>query len=141
MMFDDIENFSYDFKSNEITQNVILDDIAHLTITINDILEKLRRNEFLAIYTTKELVKNLLFIAVSDDLKTLEKCFDSNEEYYIMTFAWDGNIIIEPMFIDGIMTESEATLTMLDGLCPTRVLLKHQFNEENLLIFDFEEEI
>lgn len=128
-------NYIYDFKSEELTQEVIFEDMVDFVMSLVDINNSLRRDEFVAIYTTTEFMEELIEIY---DVDVSEQYLE--DEFYIMTIAYDGNISIEPMIIDDNVVLPFATITMLDASCPTRILKNLEYNEENILIYDFDEE-
>lgn len=129
-------NYIYDFKSKELTQEVIFDNMVDFVMSLVDIYNDLRRDEFVAIYTTNEFVKELIEIY---DVDVSEQYLE--DEFYIMTIAYDGNITIEPMIVNNNIVLPFATITMFDASCPTRILKNLEYNEENILIYDFDEEI
>lgn len=128
-------NYIYDFKSEELTQEVIFENMVDFVMSLVDINNNLRRDEFVAIYTTTEFMEELIEIY---DVDVSEQYLE--DEFCIMTIAYDGNISIEPMIIDDNVVLPFATITMLDASCPTRILKNLEYNEENILIYDFDEE-
>lgn len=129
-------NDVYDFKSEELTQEILFENKVDFLILLNKLCDNLRKYEFVAIYTTNEFTKWLL---ETYDIEVDE--LYSEDDFCIVTIAYDGNIIVEPTVNDNIITLSSATLTVFDATCPTRFLKALENNEENILIYDFEKEL
>lgn len=135
----------YDFKSDTLTQETTLLDYGEFTLCIRKILDILRRDEFLTIYATKEMITDFLIKVYYPDYICCDEIqnnpFNLVDDYYVLSISYDGYITLEPAYIDGELRSAEgSTLVLLDSSCPTKMLLTHEFNEENILIFDFNED-
>src|SRR5699024_1647205 len=101
----------------------------------------LRRYEFIAIYTSKkkaDILKNKLaklFDAEISDGKEIQ------DEWCILTLAYDGNIFIDSMYLENkTVRSSGAIINYLDNDCNTIALVKLSADDENVLIYRFENE-
>lgn len=135
----------YDFKSDMLTQETTLFDYGEFTLCIKEVLDILRRDEFLTIYATKEMITDFLIKVYYPDYICCDELQNNPlnlvDDYYVLSISYDGYITLEPAYINGKLTTAEgSTLVLLDSSCPTKMLLTHEFNEENILIFDFNED-
>lgn len=108
----------YDYRDEEIIQDVILEDITDITADIYNEYHRLRRNEYLAIYCPVEIAKDILgnmleyfddvYVAAESDTNLLH-----DDEDILLTLAYDGEIFIENAFVDGRIIDAEAELTYI----------------------------
>lgn len=140
-MYQVLHNSSFDYKSDKNIQETIFDNDKHLLLNIIKEFNNLRRYEFIAIYTSKkkaDILKNklakLFDVEISDDKEI-------QDEWCILTLAYDGNIFIDSMYLENkTVRSSGAIINYLDNDCNTIALVKLSTDDENVLIYRFENE-
>ena len=115
-MYQVLHNSSFDYKSDKNIQETIFDNEKHLLLNIIKEFNNLRRYEFIAIYTSKkkaDILKNKLaklFDAEISDDKEIQ------DEWCILTLAYDGNIFIDSMYLENkTVRSSGAIINYLDN--------------------------
>lgn len=137
----------YDYKSDELTQEVYISCICPLCDDIIDEYSTLRRYENLSIYApsyiTREILGRLL-----DEIEDLWEHADSeNELLYkdenevVITIAYDGMVFVEEAKVNGVIKSNEdSCLTYFyDGL-GQKDLDALEENAESILVFGFEDD-
>lgn len=137
----------YDYKSEELTQEVYITCICPLCDDIIDEYSTLRRYENLSIYapsyTAREILGRLL-----DEIEDLWVDADSeNELLYkddnevLITIACDGMVFVEEVKVNGIIKSNEdCSLTYFyDGLGQKDLSVLEE-NAESILVFGFEDD-
>ena len=137
----------YDYKSEELTQEVYIQCICPIVDDIIDEYSTLRRYENLSIYApsyiTREILGRLL-----DEIEDLWVDADSeNELLYkddnevLVTIAYDGMVFVEEAKVNGVIKSNEdCSLTYFyDGL-GQKDLDTLEENAESILVFGFEDD-
>ena len=137
----------YDYKSEELTQEVYITCICPLCDDIIDEYSTLRRYENLSIYAPSYIAREILG-RLLDEIEDLWVDADSeNELLYsddndvVITIANDGMVFIEDARDDGIIKSNEdSCLTYFyDGLSKKDLSILEE-NAESILVFGFEED-
>lgn len=137
----------YDYKSEELTQEVYIQCICPLCDDIIDEYSTLRRYENLSIYTPSYIAREILG-RLLDEIEDLWVDADSeNELLYkdnnevLVTIACDGMVFVEEAKVNGIIKSNEdSCLTYFyDGL-GQKDLNALEENAESILVFGFEED-
>ena len=137
----------YDYKSDELTQEVYLQCICPLCDDIIDEYSTLRRYENLSIYAPSYIAREILG-RLLDEIEDLWVDADSeNELLYkddndvVITIAYDGLVFVEEARVDGIIKSNEdCSLTYFyDGL-GKKDLDALEENAESILVFGFEDD-
>ena len=137
----------YDYKSDELTQEVYIQCICPLCDDIIDEYSTLRRYENLSIYApsyiTREILGRLL-----DEIEDLwidvdsenELLYDNNNDV-VITIAYDGMVFVEDARYDGVIKSNEdSCLTYFyDGFSKKDLSILEE-NAESILVFGFEED-
>ena len=135
----------YDYKSDELTQEVYLQCICPLCDDIIDEYSTLRRYENLSIYAPSYIAREILG-RLLDEIEDLWVDADSeNELLYkdnnevLITIAYDGMIFVEEAKVNGIVKSNEdCSLTYFyDGLGQKDLSILEE-NAESILVFGFE---
>lgn len=137
----------YDYKSEELTQEVYIQCICPLCDDIIDEYSTLRRYENLSIYAPSYIAKEILG-RLLDEIEDLWVDADSeNELLYkgdnevVITIAYDGMVFVEEAKVDGVIKSNEdSSLTYFyDGL-GQKDLSALEENAESILVFGFEDD-
>ena len=136
----------YNYKSEELTQEVYIQCICPLCDDIIDEYSTLRRYENLSIYApsyiTREILGRLL-----DEIEDLWVDADSeNELLYkdnnevLITIAYDGMVFVEDARYDGVIKSNEdSCLTYFYDRLGQKDLDTLEENAESILVFGFED--
>lgn len=137
----------YDYKSEELTQEVYIQCICPLCDDIIDEFSTLRRYNELSIYAPSYIVREILG-RLLDEIEDLWVDTDSeNELLYkddnevLVTIAYDGMVFVEDARYDGVIKSNEdCSLTYFyDGL-GQKDLDTLKENAESILVFGFEDD-
>ena len=137
----------YDYKSDELTQEVYITCIIPIVDDIIDEYSTLRRYENLSIYVPSYIAREILG-RLLDEIEDLWVNADSeNELLYkdnnevLITIAYDGMVFVEEAKVNGIIKSNEdSCLTYFyDGL-GQKDLDALEENAESILVFGFEED-
>lgn len=137
----------YDYKSEELTQEVYIQCICPLCDDIIDEYSTLRRYENLSIYAPSYIAREILG-RLLDEIEDLWVDADSeNELLYkdnnevLITIAYDGMVFVEEAKVNGIVKSNEdCSLTYFyDGL-GQKDLDTLEENAESILVFGFEDD-
>ena len=137
----------YDYKSDELTQEVYIQCICPIVDDIIDEYSTLRRYENLSIYAQSYVAREILG-RLLDEIEDLWVDADSeNELLYkddnevLVTIAYDGMVFVEEAKVNGIVKSNEdSCLTYFyDGL-GQKDLDALEENAESILVFGFEED-
>ena len=135
----------YDYKSEELTQEVYIQCICPLCDDIIDEYSTLRRYENLSIYAPSYIAREILG-RLLDEIEDLWVDADSeNELLYkdnnevLITIAYDNMVFVEEAKVNGIVKSNEdCSLTYFyDGL-GQKDLDTLKENAESILVFGFE---
>jgi hypothetical protein len=136
----------YDYKSNELTQEVYVTCIIPIVDDIIDEYSTLRRYENISIYApsylARKIIANLfedvddLWVDEESDSVSLHKDGD-----VVITIAYDGMVFVEEARVDGVIKSNEdSCLTYFyDGLNSKDLSILEE-NAESILVFGFEED-
>ena len=137
----------YDYKSDELTQEVYIQCICPLCDDIIDECSTLRRYENLSIYAPSYIAREILG-RLLDEIEDLWVDADSeNELLYrddnevLVTIACDGMVFVEEVKVNGIIKSNEdCSLTYFyDGLGQKDLDILEE-NAESILVFGFEDD-
>ena len=137
----------YDYKSDELTQEVYITCICPLCDDIIDEYSTLRRYENLSIYAPSYIAREILG-RLLDEIEDLWVDADSeNELLYkddnevLVTIAYDGIVFIEDAKVNRVIKSNEdSCLTYFyDGL-GQKDLDTLEENAESILVFGFEDD-
>ena len=137
----------YDYKSEELTQEVYIQCICPLCDDIINEYSTLRRYENLSIYAPSYIAREILG-RLFDEIEDLWVNADSeNELLYkdnnevLVTIAYDGMVFVEEAKVNGIIKSNEdSCLTYFyDGL-GQKDLDALEGNAESILVFGFEDD-
>ena len=137
----------YDYKSDELTQEVYIQCICPIVDDIIDEYSTLRRYENLSIYVPSYIAREILG-RLLDEIEDLWVDADSeNELLYkdenevVVTIAYDGMVFVEEAKVNGIVKSNEdCSLTYFyDGLGQKDLSVLEE-NAESILVFGFEED-
>lgn len=137
----------YDYKSDELTQEVYIQCICPLCDDIIDECSTLRRYENLSIYAPSYIAREILG-RLLDEIEDLWVDADSenellynNDNDVVVTIAYDGMVFVEDARYDGVIKSNEdCSLTYFyDGL-GQKDLDTLEENAESILVFGFEED-
>lgn len=137
----------YDYKSDELTQEVYIQCICPLCDDIIDEYSTLRRYENLSIYApsciAREIIGRLLdeiedlWVDVDSENELLYK--DNNE--VLVTIAYDGMVFVEEARVDGVIKSNEdSCLTYFYDRLGQKDLSVLEENAESILVFGFEDD-
>ena len=145
----------YNFKSNDIIQDVITSYICPIVADIKDEFNKLHRYDVLAIYSPAYIANEILYkLLCVEDVNE----FDVNDEFWIhdetdsyllykddndviITIGYDGMIFIEDArFNNGCIKHSEATLSYVFDEFSRKDVLEISDGIFPVLVFGFEYE-
>lgn len=137
----------YDYKSEELTQEVYIQCICPLCDDIIDEYSTLHRYENLSIYAPSYIAKEILgrlfdkiedlWVDVDSENELLYK--DNNE--VVITIAYDGMVFVENARCDSVIKSNEdSCLTYFyDGLGQKDLSVLEE-NAESILVFGFEDD-
>ena len=137
----------YDYKSDELTQEVYISCICPIVDDIIDEYFTLRRYENLSIYAPSYIAREILG-RLLDEIEDLWVDADSeNELLYkddnevVVTIGYDGMVFVEEARFDGVIKSNEdCCLTYFyDGL-GQKDLNALEENAESILVFGFEDD-
>lgn len=137
----------YDYKSDELTQEVYISCICPIVDDIIDEYFTLRRYNELSIYVPSYIAREILG-RLLDEIEDLWVDVDSeNELLYkdenevVITIAYDGMVFVESAKYDGIIKSNEdCCLTYFyDGL-GQKDLNALEENAESILVFGFKDD-
>lgn len=137
----------YDYKSDELTQEVYLECLCPLISDLADEYYTLRRYNHLSIYTPSWLAREIV-ARLLDEIEDLWVDADSenellykNENEVVITIAYDGMVFVEDARYDGVIKSNEdCSLTYFyDGL-GQKDLDTLKENAESILVFGFEDD-
>ena len=137
----------YDYKSDELTQEVYIQCICPIVDDIIDEYSTLRRYNNLSVYAPSYIAREILG-RLLDEIEDLWVDADSeNELLYkdnnevLVTIACDGMVFVEEAKINGIIKSNEdCSLTYFyDGL-GQKDLDALEENAESILVFGFEDD-
>lgn len=137
----------YDYKSEELTQEVYIQCICPLCDDIIDECSTLRRYENLSIYAPSYIAREILG-RLLDEIEDLWVGADSeNELLYsddndvVITIANDGMVFVEEARYDGVIKSNEdSCLTYFYDGFSKKDLDTLEENAESILVFGFEED-
>ena len=137
----------YDYKSEELTQEVYITCICPLCDDIIDEYSTLRRYENLSIYAPSYIAREILG-RLLDEIEDLWVDADSeNELLYsddndvVVTIANDGMIFVEDARYDGLIKSNEdSCLTYFYDGFGKKDLDALEENAESILVFGFEDD-
>ena len=137
----------YNYKSDELTQEVLIECLCPLCEDLADECSTLRRYENLSIYAPSWLAREILS-RLLDEIEDLWVDADSenellykNENEVVITIAYDGMVFVEEARVNGVIKSNEdSCLTYFyDGL-GQKDLDALEKNAESILVFGFEED-
>lgn len=136
----------YDYKSDELTQEVYITCICPIVDDIIDEYSTLRRYENLSIYAPSYIAREILG-RLLDEIEDLwvdadsEFITRSDDRDVVITIAYDGMIFIEEAKVNGIIKSNEdSCLTYFyDGLGQKDLSILEE-NAESILVFGFEDD-
>ena len=137
----------YDYKSDELTQEVYITCICPLCDDIIDEYSTLRRYENLSIYAPSYIAREILG-RLLDEIEDLWVDADSENELLhkdnnevLVTIACDGMVFVEEAKVNGVIKSNEdCSLTYFyDGL-GQKDLNALEENAESILVFGFEDD-
>ena len=137
----------YDYKSDELTQEVYIQCICPLCDDIIDEYSTLRRYENLSIYAPSCIAREILS-RLLDEIEDLWVDTDAeNELLYsydndvVVTIAYDGMVFVEEARYDGVIKSNEdSCLTYFYDGFSKKDLDALEENAESILVFGFEED-
>ena len=137
----------YDYKSEELTQEVYIQCICPLCDDIIDEYSTLRRYNELSIYAPSYIAREILG-RLLDEIEDLWVDADSeNELLYkdnnevLVTIAYDGMVFVEEARVDGIVKSNEdCSLTYFYDELGQKDLNALEENAESILVFGFEDD-
>ncbi len=137
----------YDYKNDELVQDVILESCEDI---VDDIIEEyvgLRRYDYLAVYATTYVIKELLLLLVNNDV---DLYVDDESEFWllenddneiILTIDHTGNVFIEDASGLSRIKNTDAVLTYYyDGLSQSDLKLLSEDEDKSILVFGFEDD-
>ena len=137
----------YDYKSDELVQDTILECYCPLVEDIADEFSTLRRYENISIYAPSYIAREILG-RLLDEIEDLWVDADSenellynNDNDVVVTIAYDGMVFVEDARYDGVIKSNEdSCLTYFyDGL-GQKDLDTLEENAESILVFGFEDD-
>ena len=137
----------YDYKSEELTQEVYIQCICPLCDDIIDEYSTLRRYNDLSIYAPSYIAREILG-RLLDEIEDLWVDADSenellynNDNDVVVTIAYDGMVFVEEAKVNGVIKSNEdCSLTYFyDGLGQKDLDIL-EGNAESILVFGFEDD-
>ena len=137
----------YDYKSDELTQEVYIQCICPIVDDIIDEYSTLRRYNELSIYAPSYIAREILGILLDEtedlwvDADSENELLYKDENEVVITIANDGMVFVEDARYDGIIKSNEdCCLTYFyDGLGQKDLDILEE-NAESILVFGFEED-
>lgn len=137
----------YDYKSDELTQEVYIQCICPLCDDIIDEYSTLRRYNNLSIYAPSYIAREILGRLLDEiedlwvDADSENELLHKDENEVVITIAYDGMVFVEDARYDGVIKSNEdSCLTYFyDGL-GQKDLDTLEENAESILVFGFEED-
>ena len=137
----------YDYKSEELTQEVYIQCICPIIDDIIDEYSTLRRYNELSIYAPSYIAREILG-KLLDEIEDLWVDADSEKELLykddnevLVTIAYDGMVFVEKSKVNGVIKSNEdSCLTYFyDGLSQKDLSILEE-NADSILVFGFEED-
>lgn len=137
----------YDYKSDELTQEVYIQCICPLCDDIIDEYSTLRRYENISIYAPSYIAREILG-RLLDEIEDLWVDADSenellynNDNDVVVTIAYDGMVFVKEAKVNGVIKSNEdCSLTYFyDGLGQKDLDIL-EGNAESILVFGFEDD-
>ena len=137
----------YDYKSEELTQEVYIQCICPIVDDIIDEYSTLRRYNELSIYAPSYIAREILG-RLLDEIENLWVNADSeNELLYkdenevVITIAYDGMVFVEEAKDNGVIKSNEdCSLTYFYDRLGQKDLSVLEENAESILVFGFEDD-
>ena len=137
----------YDYKSEELTQEVYIQCICPLCDDIIDEFSTLRRYNELSIYAPSYIAREILGRLLNEIEDLWVDADSENELLYkdnnevLVTIACDGMVFVEATRVNGVIKSNEdCSLTYFyDGLGQKDLSILEE-NAESILVFGFEED-
>lgn len=137
----------YDYKSEEVTQEVFVRCLCPIVDDLIDEISTLRRYDNLSIYAPSYIVREILgrLFDEMDDLWVHEDSesvlLHNNDNEVVVTIGYDGMVFIEDAKVDGVIKSNEdSCLTYFyDGLSKKDLDILEE-NAESILLFGFEDD-
>lgn len=137
----------YDYKSDELIQEVYVVCICPIVDDLIDEISTLRRYDNLSIYAPSYIVREILgrLFDEMDDLWVHEDSesvlLHNNDNEVVVTIGYDGMVFIEDAKVDGVIKSNEdSCLTYFyDGLSKKDLDILEE-NAESILLFGFEDD-
>lgn len=138
----------YDYKNDDLVQDVILESVEDI---VDDIVEEyvgLRRNDYLTVYAPADIAGKILYLLMNEELDSLYvdeeaelDLLEDDENVVIITINYDGCVFVEEAYGYNRIKHSEAALTYFYDGIPRKDLLELSSEEEDsILVFGFEED-
>ena len=137
----------YDYKSDELTQEVYIQCICPLCDDIIDEYSTLRRYENLSIYAPSYIAREILSRLLNEiddlwvDADSENELLYRDDNEVLVTIACDGMVFVEEAKVNGVIKSNEdCSLTYFyDGL-GQKDLDALEENAESILVFGFEDD-
>lgn len=136
----------YDYKSDEIVQDCIVEDLSPIIEDIETEYEKLRRDECIGIYAPSSIVKEILcsLLEYSDDtfIEESEKLqlFLNNKNSILLTVFYDGELFIEDAYNGKLLVSCEGVINYIHDSFKKSEIDEFAKDESPVLVFGFKEE-
>ena len=137
----------YDYKSDELVQDTILECFCPLIEDLADEYSTLRRYNELSIYAPSYVAREILSRMLDEIDEVWVHADSHNELFYkddnevLITIGYDGMIFVEEARIDGVLIGNEdCSLTYVYDGFGKKDIDELSANGESILIFGFEEE-
>lgn len=135
----------YDYKSEELTQDIYIQCICPIVDDIIDEYSTLRRYENLSIYAPSYIAREILSRLLNEiddlwvDADSENELLYRDDNEVLVTIACDGMVFVEEVKVNGIIKSNEdCCLTYFyDGL-GQKDLNALEENAESILVFGFE---
>lgn len=137
----------YDYKSDELTQEVYVTCIIPIVDDIIDEYSTLRRYNNLSIYAPSYIAREILG-RLLDEIEDLwvdadsenELLYDNNNDV-VITIAYDGMVFVEEAKVNGVIKSNEdSCLTYFYDRLGQKDLSVLEENAESILVFGFEDD-
>lgn len=137
----------YDYKSEELTQEVYIQCICPLCDDIIDEYSTLRRYNDLSIYAPSYIAREILGRLLDEiedlwvDANSENELLYKDDNEVLVTIAYDGMVFVEEAKVNGVIKSNEdCSLTYFyDGL-GQKDLDTLEENAESILVFGFEDD-
>ena len=137
----------YDYKSDELTQEVLIECICPLCEDIIDEYSTLRRYNELSIYAPSYIAREILGRLLNEiedlwvDTDSENELLYNDDNDVVITIANDGMVFVEEAKVNGVIKSNEdCSLTYFyDGL-GQKDLNALEENAESILVFGFEDD-